>query len=463
METDKAKSLSERMTDFALDLRLQDIPAEVISYAKLLLLDTFGVAMSCQKMEHAEAIRRAVLENGSAEECSLWGTDKRVQMADAVLYNSCLIHGADYDDTHVAGIVHPSAAVVSTALTVGEKVGADGSQMLEAMVAGWEIVVRLALAAKGRFHDIGYHGTGIVAPFAAACVAAKLMGLSKKDLVNALGICGSQSAAIQEFLHDGTWVKKIHPGWGCHSAIYALAMAKHGFTGPLQVFEGDFGLWKTHLGTTDGLEEAFSDFGKVWHTKEISFKLYPVCHMTHSFIDCMISLENEFHFTADDIESVECRIEPRSYHIVCEPRDTKIRPNTDYMMRFSLPYVVAVAAFYQKVSPWEIDMKYAQDPKILSLMTRIRCISDQEQQNPGYFPGWLKVTAKSGSIYIKDQRYEMGTYQNPIEKDAVRIKFENNLSGFYSKERQTQLARRIDAFEELTHAEELLNCLKSDQ
>lgn len=460
---DNTKSLSEQIADFTLNLRLEQIPPDVVSFAKWLLFDSIGVAMSCQNMKHAIAVRRAVLETNSQPECTLWGTSSKVQLADAVLYNSCLIHGADYDDTHVGGIVHPSAAVMSTAITVGEKVQASGAQMMEAMVVGWEVIVRLALAAKGRFHDVGYHGSGIVAPFAAACVAAKLLGLPKETLVNALGICGSQSAALQEFLHDGTWVKKIHPGWGAHSAIYALNMAKHGFTGPLRVFEGEFGLWKTHLGATDGLEEAFRNLGTVWHTTEISFKMYPVCHMTHSFIDCTIDLLQELGLPADEIASIECRVDPRYYPIVCEPRKAKIRPQTDYMMRFSLPYVVAVAAYQHKVSPFEVDMKYAQDPSILSLMKRIHCISDMEQRNPGHFPGWIQLTTQDGRTYTREQRYEIGASENPVSEEAVRIKFQNNLSAYYSEEKRRKLVDKIYAFDTLAQAEELLNCLTADR
>jgi len=453
------QSVSEIIADFALSLQLKDIPPQVIRHGKLLLTDTFGVAMSCQKMEHASAIKRAIAEMSKDGPCTLWGSVDRSPLADAVLYNAALIHGADYDDTHVGGIVHPSASVVSTAVTVGEYVGASGEEMLAAIVAGWEIIVRLALASGGRFHDIGYHGTGIVAPFAAACVAAKLMKLPKTVLVNALGICGSQAAAIQEFLRDGTSVKKIHPGWGAHSAVYALMMAKEGFTGPRKVFEGDFGLWKTHIGTNEGLEEAFSDLLKVWRTKEITFKIYPVCHMTHSFIDCMLSLQKEHGIDPEDIASVECRIETRCYHIVCEPREAKVRPGTDYMMRFSLPYVVAVSALQKRMSPWEIDMKYALDEKVRALMDKVVCVDDNEKQNPGYFPGWLRITMKDGRVYTKDQRFEMGTPQNPISTDAVMTKFNNNLSAYYTQEQRQQILAIVDRFDSLENASELIDSL----
>jgi 2-methylcitrate dehydratase PrpD len=455
----RSQSLTERIADFTLSLQLDSVPKEVVEHGKLLLTDTFGVAMACAKMEHAVAIRRALLNFGSGQQCTLWGSMDKVQLADAILYNAGLIHGADYDDTHVGGIVHPSAAVVSTAVTVGEYVKASGKEILEAIIAGWEIITRLALAAKGRFHDLGYHGTGIVAPFASACVAVKLLKLSGETLVNAMGICGSQAAALQEFLRDGTWVKKLHPGWAGHSAIYALMMAKEGFTGPQKVLEGDFGMWKTHLGTLDGLEDEFSNLGIVWHTLEITFKMYPVCHMTHSFIDCMLALQREYGFTADDLASVECRIEPRCYHIVCEPRETKIRPQTDYMMRFSLPYVLAVAATHKRMSPWEIDMKYARNPKIQALMDKITCIADSSKSNPGYFPGWLQVTLKNGNVYTKSQLYELGAPQNPITKEAVVAKFDHNLSLFYTKRQRTQIYEQIEKFETLTGVRELIESL----
>lgn len=452
------KTVSEKIAEFVLGQKLEKIPPNVVGYGKLLLMDTFGVAMANIELEHAQAIRRVVMDMESKPVSTLWGSCEKVQVCDAVLYNGGLIHGSDYDDTHVAGIVHPSAAVLSTAIAVGEAVGAAGSEIYEAVIVGWEVIVRLALAARGKFHDAGYHGTAIVAPFAAACVAGKLLKVTEDVLVNALGICGSQAAGIQEFLRDGSWVKKLHPGWGAHSAIYAVRLANAGFTGPRKVFEGEFGVWKSHFGTSEGLD-VFDDLGRVWHTPEITFKMYPVCHMTHSFIDCMFKARNEFRVHPEDIERIECRIEERCYHIVCEPEAAKKNPETDYMMRFSLPYVVAVSLLKGKVSPWEIDMRLTQDPKVRLLMSKVVCIADDSKGNPGYFPGWIKLYLKDGTEQVYDQRCEMGTPENPVDMDAVMEKFRNNLEHFYTEDQIERLSDTIQDIDKLEDIKELLDCL----
>jgi len=437
------KLLSERIADFALDLNLDSVPEEVKRYGKMLIIDTLGVALAAYNLEHAKIVRDTIVDIQSKPQSIIWGTKQRVSMADAVLANGSIIHGMDYDDTHVKAIVHPSSCVVNTAITVGEAIGASGEEILNAMLCGWEIMVRLGVAANGRFHDVGYHATGVVGPFASACVAAKLLKLPKNVLVNALGICGSQAAGLQEFLRDGSWVKKIHPGWASHSAIYALLMAKRGFTGIKQVFEGEFGVWRTHLGTVKGLWDTFNDLGKRWYTKEIAVKLYPCCHFTHSFIDCVLALKKEHGFSCNDIDRIECRIIKRFSQVCCEPIEVKRRPTTDYAMRFSLPYLISVAIVKGLVGPEEIDEKYIGNELINNLMDRIDCIVDEKAESPGHFPGWVKVFLRNGKVYEKIQKYERGAPDNPISEDDIINKYRNNMKIHYNTEKTDSVLNSV--------------------
>ena len=456
----KRRSLSERMARFALDFALEDAPAPVWEHAKLMIADSLGNAMAAYYLEHAVGVRKVALDFGSRPESTLWGTDQKIGLADAVLANASLIHGMDYDDTHVGGVVHPSASVVATAFAAGEATGASGREVLEAIVCGYEIIIRLALAARGGFHDRGFHGTGIVAPFAAACVAGKLLKAELPDLVQALGICGSQAAALQEFLHDGSQVKKLHPGWGAHAALYALRLAQAGVTGPYEVLEGGYGLYQSHLGTVEGVEEAFHDLGKMWLTREIAIKCYPCCHMIHSFVDCVIDFQRQHSWDPANIREMECRIEKRCFHIVCSPEEAKKRPTSDYGMRFSLPYIVAMAALKGKMSPAEIDERYLRDPEVLAMIDKIRCVEDENVKNPGHFPGWIKVTLQDGTVHQLEQRYERGAQENPIQPQDVMEKYKNNAWIHWPREKAGRILEQVLMLDALPGLEGILRDLK---
>ena len=460
LKKSESNIISEMMADFTLNLTLEDVPNDVIQHGKMLIADTLGVAIASHELEPAKIIEDMLLSLKSQPQATLWGSPNKVQLADAVLYNAVLAHGLDYDDTHARGIVHPSVVAVITALTVGETVKADGKSILEAIVAGWEVIIRLSCATKGRLHTVGYHNTGIFSSFTAACVAAKLMGLSRDVLINAIGLCGSQAAAIQEFLNDGSWVKKIHPGWGCHSAIYALMMAERGFKGPLRVFEGKYGIWNSHIGATDGLEEEFSNLGEAWHTKEINLKLFPVVHSTHANIDLVMSLQKEHNIKAEDIEKIECRIDEHNFNITCQPKEAKYRPKTDYMMRFSLPYLLAIAALRGRVSPWEFDIKNAEDPDLLKMIDKVECISDPSVANPGYFPGWIAITTKDGKTHQRHQPFQKGTPQNPISMSTILEKFGNNVSALIKPQQAVDLQDKVQRFEALAGVDELIESMQ---
>ena len=129
-------------------------------------------------------------------------------------------------------------------------------------------------------------------------------------------------------------------------------------------------------------------------------------------------------------------------------------------MRFSLPYVMAVALATGRVSPWEIDLKLTKDDTIQEIINKVVCIADDSKGNPGYFPGWVKVVMKDGAEYVFDQRWEMGTSQNPIDMDAVMTKFQNNLERYYTQEQIDRLSDTIQGIDRLETIAELLNCLE---
>src|SRR5262249_20334216 len=156
-----------------------------------------------------------------------------------------------FDDTREDAVVHTSCVAVTSALAVGEVAGASGRSVLEAIIASVEVMCRVGLAVPGALHARHFHPTAITASFAAAAAAAKLSRLTEDELVRAFGICGSQASGIIEYLADGSWTKRLHPGWAAHGGVIATLLARSGFTGPDTVFEGTHGLYQAFAGGHD--------------------------------------------------------------------------------------------------------------------------------------------------------------------------------------------------------------------
>ena len=452
--------ISNKIADFTLNLKYEDIPKEVVDYARLLMIDSFGCALAALHQPHAKQVFSVLSQKPAVEQATLWGSTKKVEMDDAVLYNGSLIHGLDYDDTNAYGIVHPSSSVVTAGITVGEALGKSGKEIMTAIIAGYEVLLRIAGFTRGRLHDRGFHPTGCCNAFSSACIAGKLMGVTHDQLCNALGMCGSQAAAILEFLRDGSDIKKLHPGWGVHCALYDLEFAKAGYTGPVEVLEGKQGYMLAHIGTMEGIEEYFNDFGERWWTTEVAFKFYPVCHWLHGFNDILFKLEAENGFDGKDIEQLECIIDERVNRVGYATPD-KLRPATEYHQRFSLFYTMAMAAYKGRLGPKEINIKHMEDPGLLEMIDRIKITVDPDADVPGHFPAQLRVTLKDGRTFYGSQPYEVGCKENPASREHVLRKYYNNTIEVIGKECADRIVDDVDHIENLINIQDMIQAMRA--
>src|SRR5712692_1261307 len=270
-------SVARRYARFVLGRALHDLPATVVDQATLLALDTLGSCLASSRQDFGQAVSVAALRLGGPPESTLIGSKAKVGAASAVLANATLAHGLDFDDTREDAIVHTGSVAVTTALAVGEALGASGRAVLEALIAGVEVMCRVGLAVPGRFHARHYHPTSLTGSFAAAAAAGKLYGLTEDQLVNAFGICGSQAGGIIEYLADGSGTKRLHPGWAAHSGVAATLLARSGFTGPETVFEGAHGFYQAFAGGFEDarLEVLVESLGRAWELSQLTLKPYP--------------------------------------------------------------------------------------------------------------------------------------------------------------------------------------------
>ena len=453
-------SISTELARFAGALDYGNIPAEVMDNAKLRLLDTVGVCLASIGMPYANAILAHVEDQGGREDARLFATSVRLPVPLAVLYNASLAHGNDYDDTHSRSIVHVGGVVVPTALAVAEKKSRSGKQTLAAIVTGYEIATRVGMVASKGFHSQGFHPTGVCGAFGAAATAAKLLGLDEGQFAHAMGIAGSQASGSLEFLADGAWTKRLHPGWSAHAGVSAAGLAEQGFTGPRHTFEGRYGLYALYAtATPPDLGLATAGLMQEWEILNTDFKPYPCGHISHPYMDCALQLREQHSLAPMNIESIELRVPAAAVPILCEPLEDKRRPQTGYAARFSLPFSTALIFAYGKAEIDDFSDERLVDPVIRELSDRTTYVIDDSLPFPETFPGWVVVRLKSGARLESRMDASRGSREHPMSDTEIFRKFEANASRVLPPDRVQGLwaaGRQLERFDDIKHFCDLL-------
>jgi 2-methylcitrate dehydratase PrpD len=417
-------TLAERLTGFAARLEFDDIPTDVVASVRLRTLDILGIALASSTSDLAPSVLGAVNGWGSGA-CSVVGSSLTAPPPLAALANGALAHGLDFDDTHAVSITHASSVILPTVLALGEAGGHSGRSVVTAAVAGYEAMTRVGMAAPGEFHARGWHATAVCGTFGATIAAGRLEGLDRGRLTAALGIAGSFASGVNEHLEDGSWVKRVHPGWAAHSGIVASGLARGGFSGPATIFEGRFGLYRTFL-RAEPDRSPFDTLGKEWETLRVGFKPYPCCHYNHAYLDCALALRREHRIEPDAIEGIECLVPAGEVPIVCEPRESKRRPRTPYDAQFSLAYSVAAALVDGRVGLDTYAKDRISDERTLALAARVQHTVDPASRFPDGFPGWVRLRLRDGRLVEAREPDGRGGAARPLEPGAIVAKFRDN-------------------------------------
>lgn len=428
--TDAAPSegtISERLAAFAHDFGLSAVPAHVVERAKLHVLDCFGIALASTGFEFAQRAANGIKGLGGEGPYPVIGFDMALPVRDQALLNGTLIHGLDFDDTHTDGVIHASASAIAAAMAQGLRYEASGAEVLAAYILGVETSARVGQAAKGEFHTRGYHPTGLVGVFGATLTASKLADLTARQMRDAQGVAFSQSSGNLEFLSDGAWTKRMHPGWAASSGITAAALAKEGFKGPSETYEGRYGLFNLYLGVDNGADPALctAGLGETWELENVGFKPYPACHFNHAFADATLALMRQ-GMTMDNVENVTAFIHPTQAAVVCEPLDQKRVPANSYEAQFSIPYIVARTLKRGEFTLDDLDPEAFSDGETLGVASRVDWREDPETAFPRYYSGMLKARLKDGREIEHREAANRGSDANPLTPGDIESKFWSN-------------------------------------
>lgn len=427
--TAATETISQTLGEFAYGLKYDGIPAGVRERAKYLILDAVGIAMASTRHEFAKCILAGIQEIAEPGDSPVIGLKARLGMRDAVLMNGALVHGLDYDDTHMKAVVHATAVTLPTALVVAARKGLSGEDLLTAYIVGMEAAIRIGEAANFGFHHRGYHATGVVGHFAAALIAGKLLGLDAAQLATAQGIVGSTAMASQEFVEDGAWNKRLHPGWAGVAGIMAAGQAKHGYVAPGKPYEGRFGIFKNHLAELESEVDyaAITDqLGERWATVESAIKPYPTCHFTHAIADSALVLRERHGIEPSNIARIRALIPEDTVPVIAEPVANKKRPVSDYDAKFSTQFIAAACFERGKFGLAELEDEALRDPAILALADKVECEIDPNSEFPRFFSGGMVVTTKDGGEFIHHERINRGAGERALTGEEIVTKFMDN-------------------------------------
>jgi 2-methylcitrate dehydratase PrpD len=447
---------------FALDLarwsatlRHEDIPADVRKATALRLLDILGLSLAGAATPLGRSTRDAVVALSPAGPCTVTGTGDRLSVTHAALANGTFSQALEYDDTHNESIVHMSSPAVASALALAETTPVSGRELVTAIAIGNEISCRAGSVGSGQFHKRGFHPTGLFGAFGSAYLASRLLGLDSETTARAAGICGSFASGILECWVDGTDTKFLHAGWAAQSGISSAHLARAGMTGAVQVFEGRFGFFASHLQHADRAPDfgrLVNGLGNHWESRDASFKPFPAAHVIHPYIDAVLRLRREYAINPRDIVRVDCPVTSFIVTIVCEPRAEKIAPASRSHCRVSLQHTLAEALYRGSLGRDAYADEYRLHPDVQALAARIHYHVDPGYPGPGRFKGAARITLSNGRVVETVEEYNRGSRENPMSETDLRAKFDENASAFLDARQRARLAETIASVEALDDA-----------
>jgi 2-methylcitrate dehydratase PrpD len=450
-------SVTRPLAGFASSLSVDDLKPEIVESFKKYLLDAVGCGLHGASQPWARIVNRWVAEQGGKKESTLWRQGFRGPCASVALGLGVMIHSFDFDDYHNAK-VHPGAPVIPAALTVGESLGASGRQVLTAMAAGYETMIRVSLATGPNASRLrGWHLTGTTGTFGAAAAAGRLLGLSADAMASALGLAGTQSAGLWAFLADGAMSKRFHPGRAAQSGVMAAFLAKDGFQGPTQILEAaDGGFCQATSGEYD-LSRVTERLGETFHAGQVNIKPYACCASSHSAVDAVLELKRRHVFSAAEVEKIRVKT-AGSVVVQC---GFEYRASGIVQAQMSLQYIVAVTVLEGAPLLEQFSEEKIADPRVLDLARRVQIVADPEIDRvyPDRYANRVEIVLQDGRRFETRVDDAKGSTARPLSLQEVAAKFRSLTSGALSPNQAENVIETVGSLEQLADIRDLTRLL----
>jgi 2-methylcitrate dehydratase PrpD len=448
-------SLTRYVADFVLDLGYADIPEGVRRTAVEHILDGYGLALSGCDEESHRITRRIVERRACAGEVAVLGTSLRSSAELGALANGLAMHAMDYDDTQLSTnpdsvyglLTHPTTPVLGATSAIGELIGSNGRDMLTAYVAGVEVACRTSDASNPRHYQKGFHSTGTFGAIGAVAGAAKLLGLSREQLLMAFGIAAALSGGYRE--NFGTMTKPLHAGKAAEAGVLAARLAGDGFTAATNILEAKRGMYNA---SSDGYEPARIEgrLGRPFYFEDpgVSIKPYPSGSLSHPGQDGVLELVREEDVRPEDVEEAIAGTNSAMPNALIYEL-----PQTALEAKFSFPFFLAIAILRRKVGIEEFRDEVVRSPEVQAMMKRCRHVVDPEIDARGFqhLDTRITIRLKDGRVLEKLESVATGHPRKPMTRDQLEAKFFECAALAIDPDRARLAADMIWNLEDLEH------------
>ena len=408
----------QNISKFISNYRYEQSTVASMTAVKAAFLDFFGVTYRGIEEEASNIALTTIDELFSGKidlnfSASIIGKNLKTDVLSAAFINGVAAHVLELDDGHRGAQLHLGSVIFPTALAISEAHDLTGREFLESVIVGYEVGILLGKLVNPDHRDNGFHTTGTIGTFVAGAVAAKLLKLDVDQILNTLGLCGTQAACLLESDHGGSMGKVLHVGKAAYNGILSAYLARNGFTGSGTIFDGDEGFLRTMVLDKQeefSLEDALRNVGNV-SVRDIYFKKYPFCRHLHSSIDTALKLKasigDEYsHIQHILVETYEVAAQHDNYH-----------PKNIEELKQSLPYAIAISLVVGEVSVDKINQlvefgllenySTVDDVNaIKKIVNNMTIISDDELTK-------LYPSKRPSNIIIRlDEVFRNGTFQN---------------------------------------------------
>ncbi len=433
--------LSSELAEFILQLDSSNLPPECLNAAKRCFIDYFGVTLAGSKEPISKILERYLIEQKRTS--SIIGCRYKTSLEGAAFANGTLGHILDYDDVK-ANLGHGTVVIAPAVLALGEALHKNGSEILTAFVAGFEIASRIANSVEPVHSQKGWHTMGTCSIFGAAAACGKLLGLDKSSMMGALGVAASFSSGLRRNM--GTPTKPIHAGQAAQNGLKAALLASLGVYGAEDIFSGPKSFGEV-FSSPHREAELTKDLGERFEIFQNGFKLYPCCASSHAAIDAILELRRGHPLHPEEVEAIRIGTVPLVIdNLVYQ------EPKNIVEGRFSMQFCAALAFVDGKFTLENFTEERLKDGEVQRLMKKVTLYHAPEMVSLGYRGtenALVTILTKQNIEFHKRVDVAQGRPSNPASDEELWGKFQQCVKYAGLEERSERMLEVLKRFEKL--------------